>query len=78
MMNTEQLLLSYEERESPLWRRLSDHMRAALDSLREQNDYPQLDAVKTAAIRGQIRQLKLLLALGDPPKAPGGDAGPED
>lgn len=78
MMNTEQCRLTIEDRESPLWRRLAGHMRAELAALREQNDAPQLDAIKTATIRGRIAQLKALLALGDPPRpALAGDEGPE-
>lgn len=78
-MGTERFVLAIEDRESPLWRRLADHMRAQLADLRERNDAPQLDQIKTAVIRGQISQLKALLALGDPPrKATVGDGGPED
>jgi hypothetical protein len=78
MINTERCVLSFEDRESPLWRRLAAHMRAELADLRERNDAPQLDPTKTAAIRGQIAQLKSLLALGEPRKAPEGVDGPEE
>jgi hypothetical protein len=66
MIKPDKRILTIEDRESPLWRRLADHMRAELARLRETNDAHQLGEVKTAAIRGQITQLKALLALADP------------
>jgi hypothetical protein len=64
------LLLTKEERQSALWRKLQAHWDERLASLRSQND-GQFDAVVTAKIRGQIAEIKACLALDkDLPQAP--------
>lgn len=74
-IDSEPFLTRYE-RESPLWRRLAEHMRAELERQRIRNDGIRLDEVQTAVIRGHIAQLKSLLALGDEPQALGDVGGP--
>ncbi len=48
-----------------VWNKLSKHMESKLLALRIKND-SDMDPVKTAAVRGEIRNLKNLLALGIP------------
>jgi hypothetical protein len=52
---------------SDTWRFVQDHANAQIARLREKND-SDLDPTQTAALRGQIKALKKLLAL-DKPKA---------
>lgn len=56
--------LSPGEKMHPLWARLRAQLERNLDSLRRRNDGP-LDPVKTAELRGHIRCLKAVIALGD-------------
>lgn len=49
--------------------------RDRLDTLREKNDSPSMDALRTAEIRGRIAAWKDLLALANPAPAPIADAG---
>jgi hypothetical protein len=58
--------LSREDLGSVTWRRLQEHMEAQLAKLRRRNDKPDLDAVATAHVRGQIKATLDLLALGTP------------
>jgi hypothetical protein len=44
---------------------LSQFLEQRLDELRQLNDSPAYDAVKTAHLRGQISELKRILALAD-------------
>lgn len=53
---------------SSAWKELKDHFESRLDDLRKDNDKDQ-DAEKTAFIRGQISEIKRLLAY-DKPKPP--------
>lgn len=50
---------------TPLWGRLRDHMRERLTVARGSNDNPALDMHATSALRGEIKALKALIALGD-------------
>ena len=45
------------------WKRFTQELQDRLQSLRELNDQASHDATKTAAIRGQIAEVKRLLAL---------------
>jgi hypothetical protein len=47
----------------PDWPRVKAAAEAKLISLRKRNDSTDLDAVETAALRGEIRALKWLIAL---------------
>lgn len=60
------LILTIEERRSPLWRKLAEHYESRLESLRNQNDGDRVD-VETAKLRGRIAEVKLLLSLGHDP-----------
>ena len=60
------LILTIEERRSPLWRKLAEHYESRLESLRNQNDGDRTD-VDTAKLRGRIAEVKLVLALGNDP-----------
>jgi hypothetical protein len=63
--------LTDEERRSPVWRRLRNHMRERLERLREKNDGESQTEVSTAVLRGQIKCLKGLIALEDDPPRDG-------
>ena len=53
------------EKLSPVWMRLKTHLEAELDLARKRNDNPKATEHETAALRGDIRRLKALIALGD-------------
>lgn len=55
--------LTAQERVTPLWIKLMAHFEASLTRLREKNDSTKNDDTETAAIRGEIRRLKALIAL---------------
>lgn len=57
---------------SPTWQKLKKHMDARLQSLRAKNDN-NMDPIKTATVRGEIRSLKNLLALSEKAPAMGAD-----
>lgn len=75
------LVRGHLELGSATWYFIKNYVSTEIAVLREQNDKP-LDADRTAAIRGQIKALKKVLALekgsGHRPKNPAGDAGEED
>lgn len=64
--DSESKVLTSHDRQSPVWTKLRKHMEAKLQALRIKND-TDLDPVATAKVRGEIRNLKNLLALGDTP-----------
>jgi hypothetical protein len=57
-----QFELNAADKRSPLWMALSDHLRDRLAQLRQMNDHSQ-PVEKTERLRGQIYELKALLAL---------------
>jgi hypothetical protein len=61
--------LTEGERNHPLWKRLCAHLEAELRNQRAKND-GDLDPQDTAKVRGHIRCLKGLIALGAPPLPP--------
>lgn len=61
--------LTYEERHSALWVKLSKEFEERLSVLRQQND-GELDAIGTARLRGRIAELKVLMELGQPVPSP--------
>jgi hypothetical protein len=65
MPMTEEFRLTPIEVASALWTRLSAHLNERLQVLREKNDNA-LDEQTTARIRGEIAEIKRLLALGQP------------
>lgn len=62
-------LLDRTDLASPTWRKLKTHMEARRDELRTRNDNTALDQVATAALRGEIKAYRNLLALGSPSPA---------
>lgn len=67
---------------SGVWSRLTKDFQVRLQELRESNDYPLLTPEKTALIRGQISEVKRLLALSESAGMSGvpliGDTEPSD
>lgn len=57
--------LSDGERISPFWARFKAYLELKLEESRKKNDDVSLDEKATAEMRGQIRCLKALIALGN-------------
>lgn len=57
------LTLSEHDKAHPLWQRLRLHLEDRLDDLRVRNDVNQTEQ-STATLRGEIKCLKKLIALG--------------
>ena len=53
-----------------MWTALRMFLEQRLAALRAQNDIVSKDATETAFLRGQIAELKALLALGEQPREP--------
>ena len=70
----EPVVLTSVDRATELWRKLEKHYEAKLAMLRAKNDNQKGEA-ETAALRGQIREVKEFLAIGDE-KRPFEDAVP--
>ena len=60
-------LLTHDDRISPAWGKVRKHLESELDRLRRYNDRRH-DIEETAWTRGQIEQIKAVLALGQEPK----------
>ena len=60
----EPVILTSVDRATELWRKLEKHYRDKLAMLRAKNDNPK-DEAETALIRGQIREVKEFLAIGN-------------
>lgn len=60
------------EKSHPLWKRLRAHLEQRLADHRAKNDDPAMTEIQTAALRGQIKCLKGLIALGDDRPLTGG------
>lgn len=71
----EKRLLDLNDRNSPTWRKLRDHLQDRLQSLRARND-SDLDPIQTAKLRGEIKAIRNTLALGEIP-APAEEANEE-
>lgn len=56
--------LTPHDRASSLWLRLATHLSDRLADARRRNDAPLSD-IETAMLRGEIKSLRRLLALGD-------------
>lgn len=56
--------LTQQDKASNLWLRLQEHFRNRLADVRAKNDAVQ-DEAKTATLRGEIRAIKSILALGE-------------
>lgn len=57
--------LSYEEQHSSLFAKLKLHLESRLTILRARNDSVTLNPEQTSTLRGQIKELKILLELGN-------------
>jgi hypothetical protein len=57
--------LTQNEKDSTLWKKLSHELTSRLESLRASND-TDMDATKTARIRGQIAMCKEVLGWAEP------------
>lgn len=62
-------MLELEDFQSRTWTRLIAIQQARLEELRELNDGGHHNEIRTAAIRGQIAEVKRMLALGHVPTA---------
>lgn len=60
---SERLVLTPSERTSPLWVKLETHFKGRLEDKRIANDAVKSQA-ETDFLRGEIAQIKALLALG--------------
>ena len=67
--------LSSHDKSQGLWVRFKAHLLDRLDEARHRNDAP-LSEHDTAAIRGEIKCLKRLIALGDDRPVTGDDEQP--
>ncbi len=56
--------LADHEKTSILWVRLQEHLNEKLTAARRRNDAPMSEA-ETATLRGEIKTLKWIIALGD-------------
>jgi hypothetical protein len=60
------LILTHDERLSPLWRKLVAHMTEQVDQLRQSNDADRSET-ETARLRGRIAAYKAMLELNKEP-----------
>lgn len=67
--------LTTGERINPLWHKISRYLDRRLDRARKRNDQP-LSPEDTALVRGEIKALKGLMALGQELPPVDGDANP--
>lgn len=56
--------LDAQDKRSPVWLRIKDHLEAHLAELRATNDTSTTEA-ETEKLRGRIAEVKDLIALGD-------------
>lgn len=61
------LVLTVEDKASPLWKKLTAHWSVRLEQARDQLE-GEKDEVTTACIRGRIKEIRANLRLADPPK----------
>jgi hypothetical protein len=65
MTDPEEFKLTAAERFSSTWARISEHLEARLAECRRKND-GNLSFDETTKLRGQIKELQYLLAVGIP------------
>lgn len=70
------LKLTAAEAHSAVWKRLKEHMEERLSAHRAKNDGP-LDPIQTATVRGQVKELKVLLGMDKPEPAQVAEHGTE-
>jgi hypothetical protein len=61
--------MTRDDLQTAAWRHLTQLLEERLEQLRQMNDDPFRDAVQTAGIRGEIKVVKEILALGNLPSA---------
>ena len=61
-MTPAQFVLTHEDKQSPVWRKLVKHWESRLELLRTQNDGDK-DLTDTATLRGRIAECKANLNL---------------
>ena len=59
----EDLVLTKEELDSALWKKLEAHNKERLNKIRKRNDSPDLDEMETAFTRGEVLVCKQFLLL---------------
>ena len=59
---TQPLVLTIEDKMTPLWKKLMVHWQDRMELLRNQNDGDQSD-IQTAKLRGRIAEVRTALAL---------------
>lgn len=59
------IAFSPAERHSAAWAKIEEYAQNQLNILRKKNDNPDLDPTKTAILRGQIKEIKSILAFGE-------------
>lgn len=64
-MSAQSNILSQDEVNTSIWRKIERHLTERLNAARLRNDGP-LDPAETAQTRGEIKALKGLLSLGRP------------
>lgn len=62
MKPEDKFIMSDQERESPLWKRIKSHYEKRLSVLRSRNDGP-LGADETLQLRGRIHEVKSFLSI---------------
>ena len=72
-MTPELFDMTYAERVSPFWVRLSGHLNNLLEQARMMNDRASNTEQSTAALRGRIACLKGIVALGSERPMTAGD-----
>jgi len=68
-MTMNEFRLSEADKASGLWLRLRAHLDDRMTAARLRNDDATLDPAATAAVRGEIKVLKVLMRLDDPPRS---------
>lgn len=59
-----EFVLTAHDKAQGLWLRLSNHLNDRLEECRRRNDGP-LTEIETARLRGEIKCLKYIIALGE-------------
>lgn len=64
-MTDEKFELSDGDKVNPFWVRFKQHLQSELNLARLRNDNIKATEQETAVMRGEIKKLKALIALGD-------------
>lgn len=66
------VVLNKADLDSKVWEKLREHYEERLDDLRKKND-ADMSETKTAALRGQIQEIKRLLNFDPETRKPAGE-----